>query len=64
MDNREIWESANRLVNRYGNDADVVAGSRAFEFLKRAYPKDAAVWRRIVRAIKELERTEAAGPIH
>ncbi len=43
MDNREIWRSAQRLVDLYGDDAVIQAATRADELLAGGVLDGAAV---------------------
>ena len=64
MDDRDIWRSAKRLVDLYGEDASIRAAMRADELLARGDLDGAGTWRRILDAVKELERTEPRGAVH
>jgi hypothetical protein len=58
VDEKDIFRAAHAMIKRFGEDADVEAAVRADELLKQGDANGAAAFRRIVRAIKELERTE------
>jgi len=49
----DIWRAANLLIKRHGDDAAIVAAQRADELLAI---EGQIVWKRIVRAIGELQR--------
>ena len=51
----DIYRSANVLVKRYGEDAPIHAAMRADSMLDKGDLNDAAVWRRILKAVKELQ---------
>ena len=51
----DIWRAANLLIRRHGEDAEVEAAKRADQMLDRGDLDGSAVWRRIRRAIVELQ---------
>ncbi len=53
----DIHRSANELINQYGEAADIEAAMRADECLASGDMEGEAVWLRIGKAIKELQRT-------
>ena len=55
----DIYRSANVLVKRHGADAPIHAAMRADEMLEAGDLDGYAVWRRVLRAVEELQR---AGP--
>ena len=55
----DISRSANLLIKRYGPDAPIHAAMRADAMLDKGDMGGYAVWRRILRAAEELQRTEA-----
>ena len=60
----DIYRSANILVKRYGEDAALEAAQRADVMLERGDMDGYAVWKSIVRAVEEVQRTElAAGEV-
>ena len=52
----EIWRAANQLVKRYGEDAGFEAAKQADAMIERGDPEGLAVWKRILRAVDELQR--------
>jgi hypothetical protein len=54
ISDRDIYRSAQVLVNRYGEDAGVEAAERLDAMLEAGDPDGAAVWKRILRAVDEL----------
>ncbi len=54
----DIFRSANALVKQHGEDAPIQAAMRADELLEAGDLDGAAVWRRILRAVEELQGTE------
>lgn len=53
----DIWRSANDLIKQHGEDAAIHAAMKADELLAKGDVDGAAVWKRIVRAIKQLRKT-------
>ena len=64
MDDRDIWLSAKRLVDLYGEDATIHAAMRADELLAQGDMDGAAVWRQIITTINGLQNMKPIGPIH
>ncbi len=54
----DMYRSANVLVKRYGPDAPIHAAMRADELLEAGDLDGCAVWKRILRAVGELQGTE------
>ena len=54
----DIYRSANVLVKRHGQDALIHAAMRADAMLEAGDLAGAATWRRILRAVEELQGTE------
>ena len=53
LSNLDIFRSANTLVKRYGNDAPIHAA-----MLDKGELDGYAVWKRVLRAVEELQRAE------
>ena len=53
----DIFRVANLLVKRHGQDAPIQAAMRADELLEAGDLDGCAVWRRILRAVAELQGT-------
>ena len=53
----DIYRSANLLVKHHGQDAPIHAAMRADAMLEAGDLGAHEVWRRILRAIEELQRT-------
>ena len=64
MIERDIWRSAKALIDSYGDDATIHAAMRADELLAQGNMDGAGTWRRVLAAVKELERTEPRGAVH
>ncbi len=54
----DIYRSASLLVKRHGQDAPIHAALRADAMLDKGDLKGVAVWRRVLRAVEELQGTE------
>ncbi len=54
----DIYRSAKLLVKRHGADAPIQATMRADAMLDKGELGGYAVWRRILRAVGELQRVE------
>ncbi len=57
----DIYRSANLLVKQHSDDAPIHAAMRADAMLEVGDLDGLAVWRRILRAVEELQRANA-GP--
>ncbi len=53
----DIYRSANALVKQHGQDAPIHAAMRADELLDKGDLDGYAVWKRILRAVEELQGT-------
>ncbi len=56
--NLDIYRSAKLLIDQHGEDASLEAAVRADAMLEKGAMAGAATWRRIVKAIEELQRQE------
>ncbi len=54
----DIYRSANVLIREHGEDAALEAAQRADAMLAKGDLEGQAVWKRIVRAVVEIERPE------
>ncbi len=61
---RDSWRSAKLLVDRHGKEAPVHAAMQPDELLEAGDMDGRAVWLRVLRAVKELLRTEPTGRLH
>ena len=64
IDDIDIYRSAKMLIDRHGGDAVTEASKRADRLSDAGDLDGAAVWRRIVAAIGELQKTEPSGAVH
>lgn len=53
----DIWRAANLLVQRHGADAETVVAQRADELLTQGDSDGQRIWKRILAAVCELQRT-------
>ncbi len=53
--NLDIYRSANVLVKRHGQDAPIQAAMRAVAMLEKGDLERYAVWKRIIKAVEELQ---------
>ena len=62
----DIYRSANLLVKQHGEDAPIHVAMRADAMLEAASLDGYAVWKRILRAVEELQgvEPEAGAPVH
>ena len=60
----DIYRSAQVLVKQHGQDAPVHAAMRADAMLDKGDLDGYAVWKRILRAVEELRRTEPGARVH
>jgi hypothetical protein len=61
---RDIYRTANLLIKQHGRDAQIEAAMRAADLLDKGDPYGYAVWRRIRRAVEELEGMEPGAVVH
>ncbi len=54
----DIYRVANLLVKRHGQDASIEAAMRADAMLDKGDLDGCATWKRILRAVEELQGTE------
>ncbi len=54
----DIYRSAQALIKQHGQDAPIEAAMRADAMLEAGDLDGCAVWRRILRAVEELQGTE------
>ena len=54
----DVYRSAHALIQQHGEAAAIEAAMKADAMLEQGDLDGAAVWRRIVAAVNELQRTE------
>ncbi len=54
----DIYRSAQVLIREHGDDAGLEAAQRANAMLERGDMEGAAVWRRVLKAVEEMQRKE------
>ncbi len=55
--NLDIYRSANVIINRHGEDAPIEAAMRADAMLDKGDLDGYAAWKRILKAVEELQGT-------
>jgi hypothetical protein len=61
MDEIDIWRTAKILVDAHGDAAWLEAAQRADHCLEDGNPDGAAVWKRVLRAVEDLQRRNPEG---
>jgi hypothetical protein len=56
--NLDIWRAANVLVKEYDDEAPLIAARRCDALLADGDVDGERVWKSILRAVEELQRTE------
>ena len=56
--NIDIYRAASVIIKQYGQDAPMHASMRADAMLEKVDLDGYAVWKRILRAVEELQETE------
>jgi len=64
MIERDIWRSAKRFVDLYGDNATIHAVMRHGKLLEQGDIDGTAAWRQIITAIEELQNMEPSGAVH
>lgn len=59
----DIYRAANILIEQHGVTAHIAAAQRIDELDGQGDLDGVAVWRRIKRAVQELQRMEPDGPV-
>ena len=54
----DIYRTASVLIREHGDQADLVAAERADGFLEAGDVDGCSVWKRVLAAIKEIQRDE------
>jgi hypothetical protein len=60
----DIYRSAQILVKQHGEDAPIHAAMRADAMLDKGDLDGFSVWKRILRAIEELQGSEPGAQVH
>ena len=58
----DIWRSAKLMIDQHGEDAATEAALRADALLDQGAITGAATWRRVMKAIEQLQAPRLAGP--
>ncbi len=54
----DIYRTASVLIRDYGDEADLVAAMRADAMLEKGSLDGLRVWKRVLAAVKEIQRQE------
>ena len=54
----DIYRTASVLIREHGDEADLVAAQRADSFLGAGDVDGCSVWKRVLKAVKEIQREE------
>ncbi len=57
----DIYRSASVLIREHGEDASLEAAQRADAMLEKGDVEGATVWRRVLKAVEELQRDQVSG---
>ncbi len=60
----DIYRSANLLVKQHGEDAPIEAAMRADAMLEKGDLDGYAVWKRVLRAVEELQEMRPGARVH
>ncbi len=60
----DIYRTANELIREHGQDAPIQAAMRADELLEAGDLEGCAVFKRVLRAVEELQRAEPGTRVH
>ena len=61
MEDPDIFRAAKLVIDQHGGDAGLRAGERADELFEHGDYDGAAIWRRILSAVGELQRGPREG---
>ena len=61
---RDVWESAQNMIERYGDDALRQVGLRLQELEQNSQPEAHRYWLRIEKAVRTLLATKESGRKH
>lgn len=64
MIDRDIWITANAMIQQFGEDAAVISATRADAMLQLGDEEGYSVWKRILRAISDLVNATPDGSMH
>ena len=59
----DVWRVANLLIEKHGENAEIVAAQRVDELAEREDYDGRGVWLRIMRAVGKLQ-AKPTGPLH
>ncbi|HEX4270377.1 MAG TPA: hypothetical protein VHZ32_03290 [Rhizomicrobium sp.] len=60
MEDLDIWRSAQKMIDTFGEDAPVAAGNRAETLARDGDLAGLRIWRLIIEVIDKLQRQDAS----
>lgn len=64
MLDRDIWRTANFMINQHGDAAEIQIAMRVDEMMSRGDLAGRDVWRRVLAGVRELSNRAAPGPVN
>lgn len=64
MEELDIWRTAKVLIDAHGEGAWLQAAQRADRALEEGKPEIAGVWKRVLRAVEQLQDTPPDATVH
>jgi hypothetical protein len=61
---KDIYRSANVLIQRYGNEGETIAWQRMHKLMDKDDVRGASVWLSIASAIDDLQNVKRQGKLH
>ena len=61
LDQIDIYRTANLMIRRHGNQAQIEAALKADALLDAGDVEGSATWRKVLKAIQELQRDRRPG---
>lgn len=61
MEEIDIWRTAKLLIDHHGDGAELQAAMRADKALEDGFPDGVYVWKRVMRAVVDLQRQAPEG---
>jgi len=64
MIERDIWLTANAMINQFGEEAETISATRADGMLNLGDMEGYSVWKRVLKAIRELGSAQPDGTMN
>ena len=64
ISDKDIYRSANLLIDQHGDDSSFEASTKADAFLESGDLDGQRVWLRILKAIKDIQNATPTGPLN